>query len=322
MAVLTSMFFPLSNMLAILLADSSEHRAETKLQQQRTLLADVLARYVRYMGIFAISYLTYAILPHPGKKAEHWSLDWMLLVLLRNELIVHALYGGFHWVLYDNRWTRDKVRGQKFWDANLREDGSLDPTKGYDPVRDRRLTTIGVAVASGIECIVLHLWAAGQWNVYDDFWSQPVRSCALIAALPYWADFHFFFIHRAIHPWFARDTKYFDPGRVLYKYVHSVHHKSYNTGPWSGLAMHPFEQFLFFSSVLVPLMQHPLHFYLGFFHKVIAPLAGHDGFAEPGGDGYFHFLHHKHYEVNYGSPTVPLDKIFGSFSDGSRCVKK
>ena len=81
-------------------------------------------------------------------------------------------------------------------------------------------------------------------------------------------------------------------------------------------------QLLFFSSILLPLAQHPLHFYLGFFHKLIAPLGGHDGFAEPGGDGYFHFLHHKHFEVNYGSPTVPLDKLFGSFSDGSKLQKQ
>ena len=32
--------------------------------------------------------------------------------------------------------------------------------------------------------------------------------------IPYWHDFHFWFIHRMIH---------FEP---LYKYVHSLHHKS------------------------------------------------------------------------------------------------
>jgi hypothetical protein len=31
---------------------------------------------------------------------------------------------------------------------------------------------------------------------------------------------------------------HFEP---IYKYVHSLHHKSYNPGPWSGLSMHPIE---------------------------------------------------------------------------------
>jgi hypothetical protein len=32
---------------------------------------------------------------------------------------------------------------------------------------------------------------------------------------------------------------HFDLGRLLYRHVHSLHHRSYNTGPWSGIAMHP-----------------------------------------------------------------------------------
>ena len=31
-------------------------------------------------------------------------------------------------------------------------------------------------------------------------------------------------------------------GAFLYRHVHSLHHKSYNPGPWSGLAMHPIER--------------------------------------------------------------------------------
>jgi hypothetical protein len=39
--------------------------------------------------------------------------------------------------------------------------------------------------------------------------------------------------------WPEKSFPWVDPGRLLYKYVHSLHHKSYNPGPWSGLAMHP-----------------------------------------------------------------------------------
>ena len=34
--------------------------------------------------------------------------------------------------------------------------------------------------------------------------------------------------------------------------------------------------------------------------------------------GYFHYLHHKYFECNYGELTSPLDKWFGSFHDGTK----
>lgn len=32
---------------------------------------------------------------------------------------------------------------------------------------------------------------------------------------------------------------------------------------------------------------------------------------------YFHYLHHRYFECNYGESTLPLDKWFGTFHDGS-----
>ncbi len=32
---------------------------------------------------------------------------------------------------------------------------------------------------------------------------------------------------------------------------------------------------------------------------------------------YFHYLHHKYFDCNYGGENIPLDKWFGSFCDGS-----
>ena len=31
---------------------------------------------------------------------------------------------------------------------------------------------------------------------------------------------------------------------------------------------------------------------------------------------YFHYLHHRYFECNYGEASIPLDKWFGSFRDG------
>ena len=33
---------------------------------------------------------------------------------------------------------------------------------------------------------------------------------------------------------------------------------------------------------------------------------------------FFHQLHHRYFECNYGELTSPLDKWFGSFHDGTQ----
>jgi sterol desaturase/sphingolipid hydroxylase (fatty acid hydroxylase superfamily) len=35
------------------------------------------------------------------------------------------------------------------------------------------------------------------------------------------------------------------------------------------------------------------------------------------GGGYFHYLHHKYFECNYGGSLTPLDRLFGTFHDGT-----
>ena len=34
-------------------------------------------------------------------------------------------------------------------------------------------------------------------------------------------------------------------------------------------------------------------------------------------DSFFHYLHHRYFERNYGSGRIPLDRWFGTFHDGS-----
>ena len=37
---------------------------------------------------------------------------------------------------------------------------------------------------------------------------------------------------------------------------------------------------------------------------------------------YFHYLHHRYFECNYGNLSVPWDHLFGTFHDGSKKSKK
>lgn len=267
--------------------------------------------------------------PWVMQRAGHLEFTWTMSVLVRNVFVIHMCYGGWHWFLYERQATIQTLRTKKakFNPNNIKEDGSLDPTKGYIPSACRLLATQGAIIESIYECIMLHLWATGSAPVYFDYWSTPLWSVAWTLFVLYWRDFHFFFAHRLLHPWFAKDSKFksFDLGQLGYRHCHSIHHRSYNTGPWSGLSMHWLEHIIYFSCVWVPslwLPQHPIHFLFNHWHVLVSPLPGHDGYDQPiGGGSRFHYLHHAHFECNYGTPLVPLDILFGSYEDGSKYHK-
>merc|ERR1719403_583458 len=49
---------------------------------------------------------------------------------------------------------------------------------------------------------------------------------------------------------------------------------------------------------------------------------GHDGFQWPGSGDYFHMLHHKHFDCNYGAMHVPLDWLFGTYAGSKEEVSQ
>lgn len=185
-------------------------------------------------------------------------------------------------------------------------------------IRERTFTLLGIGMASAYEIVLLHCMAAGYAKCYTDFWAYPLWSIFNMAYIGYWRDGHFYFIHRLMHPW--KTTAIPDVGAFLYRHVHSLHHKSYNTGPWSGLSMHPVEHLIYYTCTLLPffISLHPTAVYMNLLHATLSPVAGHDGHRSPGGGGsFFHYLHHSRFECNYGTPLVPLDRLFGSLDDGS-----
>ena len=91
--------------------------------------------------------------------------------------------------------------------------------------------------------------------------------------------------------------------------------------------MHPVEQAIYFSVVLLILVvpSHPLHMFFILVHAGLAAATDHSGFDRievgeqrtVGHGSYFHYLHHRYFDCNYGGPTLPLDDWFGSFHDGT-----
>ena len=88
--------------------------------------------------------------------------------------------------------------------------------------------------------------------------------------------------------------------------------------------MHPVEIVLYLSVVLIHWVvpSHPFHFLFDLQHAALGPACGHHGFEGPILEGawptgsYFHYLHHRYFECNYGEATLPFDKWFGTFRDG------
>ena len=67
---------------------------------------------------------------------------------------------------------------------------------------------------------------------------------------------------------------------------------------------------MYFISDLLWFRVHALYVLTVKWHCLLSPIPGHDGFDKPAGSGYYHYLHHAHFECNYGSPF--MDKLFGA----------
>ena len=91
--------------------------------------------------------------------------------------------------------------------------------------------------------------------------------------------------------------------------------------------MHPIEHILYYSCILIHWVvpSHPIHMILNAQHASFTPAQGHVGFEHiavgekgkvPAGS-YFHQLHHRYFECNYGEPDIPFDHWFGTAHDGS-----
>ena len=73
-------------------------------------------------------------------------------------------------------------------------------------------------------------------------------------------------------------------GRFLYKHIHKLHHKSYNTTAFSGTSFHPIENTIFLSAgfLAVPFGVHPVVFVALMVDCGFAAWLGHGGFVFPG----------------------------------------
>jgi sterol desaturase/sphingolipid hydroxylase (fatty acid hydroxylase superfamily) len=96
---------------------------------------------------------------------------------------------------------------------------------------------------------------------------------------------------------------------VLYKYVHSLHHRNTDIEPFSGLCMHPVEHLYYFSCVLPSLYFYmsPFHMMWNGMHLLLSPAASHSGWEDHMQSDQFHYLHHAKFEV--APPPPPFCRL-------------
>ena len=249
---------------------------------------------------------------HPAlERRVTFEFGWIAQILLRNLVLTVVVAGSLH--LYFHTFRKQDAQRRFMKPGAERRHRRF--TWG-DQVLDNMFWTLasGVPVWSAYE--VVYLWAhANGYLPALDWASDPGVLALLFVLTPLWLSFHFYWIHRLLH-W-----------RPLYRMAHSLHHRNVDTGPWSGISMHPLEHLLYFSSILIHLVV-PSNPLLMLFHmqvQALNPLASHSGFADlqVRGEGrlalgeFHHQLHHRHLDCNYGTADVPLDKWFDSFHDGT-----
>eukprot|EP01037_Dinobryon_pediforme_P017792 gene17791-18012_t len=241
-----------------------------------------------------------------------FQVGWVAYIFVRNVVLISAvLFLWYFWLYFK------KTQGTDFKYSNkwLARDNPQFLFKNQ--VLDNLFWTYvsGVPIWTAFEVVTMWLYA-NKLIPYVNIAEHPVYFVVMMCLVPIIRDFHFYLIHRLIH-W-----------KPLYDRIHYVHHTNVDVGPVTGLAMHPLEHFLYWTGVIVHWIvpSHPIHALFHLQHAAITPAQGHAGFEtvvlheglEIKTHDFFHYLHHKYFECNYGADgALPLDKWFGTFNDGT-----
>lgn len=246
------------------------------------------------------------------KTLEIW---WIALLLVRNLALTLAYFVGLHVYLYNYKQQGDKLQfsNRPFATNNKR-------FMFGDQVRDNMFRTLGYAVPIFTVYEVATYWlfandVLGFLPIAENSTGFWVWFIVLLLIMPVIHSTHFYFTHRVLH-W-----------RPLYKSVHRIHHYNIEVGPFSGLTMHPVELAIYFSTVCIQwiLALHPLNALYQLQFAVFNATMSHTGYEKIlltddvgiESNSYFHYLHHKYFECNYGGTIAPMDQLFGTFHDGS-----
>lgn len=260
-------------------------------------------------ALSAVAYWAWIIPPVETLRTLSWG--WPLWLLAVNCVAVALFYGAFELHLYGLKRQGRRFKYHAKFPSEQKSKAFWFESQNLDNIARTFLS--GVTIWTAVEVVVLWAFANGYapWLSFAD---HPVYLAMLALLVPVIHEVHFYCIHRLIHI------------PVLYRWVHSVHHRSVNASPWSSLSMHPVEHLLYFSTgfwhLIIP--SNPLLALYQINFAGFGAIPGHVGFHQiEVGNGlvdshaYEHHLHHKYFEVNYGAALIPLDQWFGTWHDGT-----
>jgi sterol desaturase/sphingolipid hydroxylase (fatty acid hydroxylase superfamily) len=261
----------------------------------------------------ALTALTWFVLMPAPEVMRELSAAWIVPLALGQWLALVAFYGAFEGLLYVRRSQAGRFKYNGRFPAEQPSNVFWFKSQNLDNF----LRSFAITVPIGLSLEVGLLWAYANGRL------PTVDTTQLGLGLVVWLfvaafmhEAHFFAIHRALHT------------DRLYRWVHAVHHHSVNPSPWSSMSMHPVEGTLYFGVGLWLLLLpgHPVVAIHVFTMAAFGAIVGHIGFDRlelPGGaslpsHAYAHYLHHRHFDVNYcDNGSLPLDRWFGSWHDGS-----
>lgn len=247
------------------------------------------------LGFFVISHMSFYLI---GTKS-FWAI--LTVVFLRYLFLASVAFLLFY-VFKKHTWRFKKIQN-KF------------PLIG-DYGREIFYSILTAFIFAGVGFVVFLTPFAGYTQVYyqvSDFgWSYLVASVIVIIFLH---DTYFYWMHRLIHH------------KMVYKYVHRVHHLSTNPSPWAAMAFHPLEAVLEAGIIVVVALLFPVHpLAIGIFllFMMIYNVYGHlgyelypQGFAQSKigrwvNTSVNHNMHHQYFRGNYGLYFLFWDRWLGT----------
>jgi sterol desaturase/sphingolipid hydroxylase (fatty acid hydroxylase superfamily) len=191
-----------------------------------------------------------------------------------------------------------------------------DPNRRASDRHDRRWTLVTLALTTVVGAATTAAVVSGAMPL-ELAWPTPRRfagECALYVLL---FDAYFYGLHRALH------------GRILFRRVHAVHHRSGTPTVATALAMHPVESLAIVGFMPVAMALVPIH--LASLLAVVVFLTGsllvaHCGYAVfprwwervPLLNWYVtprvHDVHHVHRVGNYSATLSLFDRAFGTYA--------
>lgn len=261
---------------------------------------------------FSLATVFWLFLTPDVETLKTLSVGWIAYLLGRNMVAIFLFYGAMELWLYVRRSQGSQFKYNAKFPADTPSSVFMFRRQAVDNMI--RSFGFGIPIWTAYEVVILWVFANG-WVPWLSWATDTWWLVTFALLMPMVHELHFYAVHRLIHV------------PVLYRTVHSVHHNSVNPTPWSSLSMHPVEHLLYWSGSLIHLVipSHPLlalyHLYIAGFGAVV----GHVGFdrVQIGRrlsiptHTYAHYLHHKHFEVNYADGGIPLDRWFGTWHDGT-----